>query len=127
MKKELGPIRVELVDNDTTSFYRFFYRKDNLNNEIHRVELDNVVMNKLNLHTRIFTTDTGLKNYLDEINNNTINVSAGDLLAVTNGVRKFLDEDKSCLEIILPVIEGNNYSQGDINEIYNAATSALGI
>lgn len=127
MKRDLGPLKLELINNDVASFYRFFYRKNSDNNDIYSIRLENIVMKTVDLHTRIFTATDGLQNYLDTITNSTTNVSASDISFVKNNIRKFNASEKSCLEIIMPIMDGKNYSQNDINEIYNIATLTLGI
>ena len=85
-------------------------------------------MRRLNLHTKTFTTKDGLEDYLDNISNNTTNVSLSNISFVRNKIHSFLNDKnntQSCIEIILPVKEGNDYTQNDINEIYNVAVRAL--
>lgn len=127
MKRDLGPIKLELIHDTKTSFYRFFYRRNRLNDDVYEIVIGNVVMNKLNLQDKIFNTENELPNYLDNIINSTANVSFTDVNAVIEGIQNFLQTTDSCVEIILPVKEGKSYSQDDINKIYNTAVSALGI
>lgn len=125
---ELGPIQLELVNDDIASFYRFFYRKNYNNNETYTIRLDNIEMNLLNLHTKTFSTINGLTNYLSTITNNTTNVSQSNITYVCNEIDKFKNDDNfSCVEIILPMKDGNDYTQNDIDEIYNAAVKTLGL
>ena len=84
-------------------------------------------MNRVNLHDKTFTELNSLKNYLDTITSNTQNVTETDLTMLRSQINGFLSSEYSCMEIILPIIKGNAYSQEDINQIYNTATNALGI
>ena len=130
MENKLGPLKLELVHDEMASFYRFFYRRNSDNNDIFSIRLDSVEMNRLNLHTKTFTTVNGLSDYLGNISNNTTNVSPSNIAFVRSKIHSFLNDvnnEKSCLEIILPVKEGNDYTQNDINEIYNVAIRALGL
>ena len=130
MENKSGPLKLELVNDEIASFYRFFYRRNSNNNDIFSIKLDNVEVKRLNLHTKTFTTKEGLKDYLGNISNNTTNVSLSNISFVRNKIHSFLNDEnntQSCLEIILPVKEGNDYTQNDINEIYNVAVRALGL
>ena len=130
MENKSGPLKLELVHDEIASFYRFFYRRNSNNNDIFSIKLDSVEMNRLNLHTKVFTTVNGLTGYLSNISNNTTNVSPSNISFVRNKIHSFLNDEnntQSCLEIILPVKEGNDYTQNDINEIYNVAVRALGL
>ena len=130
MKKKLGPLQLELVKDEVASFYRFFYRRNNNNNDVFSIRVDDVKMNRLNLHTKTFTTTKDIFEYLDKISNDTTNISSSNVKFVQNKIHTFLEDEnitQSCFEIILPIKEGNDYTQNDINKIYNVAVQALGI
>ncbi len=129
MERQLGPLKLDLlVNSDTSSYYRFFYRRNDNGDNIYTIRLDDVIMNRVNLHERVFNELYSVKNYLNTIAANTQNVSESNLNTMRSQLNIFLSSpDYSCVEIILPVIEGNDYSQEDINQIYKTATQALGI
>ena len=130
MENKSGPFKLEFINDEIASFYRFFYRLNSDNNDVFSIRLDNVEMKRLNLHTKTFTTKEGLKDYLGNISNNTTNVLPSNISFVRNKIHSFLNDKnntQSCIEIILPVKEGNDYTQNDINEIYNVAVRALGL
>ena len=130
MENKSGPFKLEFIHDEIASFYRFFYRLNSDNNDVFSIRLDNIEMKRLNLHTKTFTTVDGLEGYLNNISNNTTNVSPSNISFVRNKIHSFLNDEnntQSCIEIILPVKEGNDYTQNDINEIYNVAVRALGL
>lgn len=127
MKRDLGPIKLELIHDTKTSFYRFFYRRNRLNDDVYEIVVGGVVMNKLNLQDKIFNTENEFVNYLDNITDNTTNVSVTDIATIKNELINFLETTNSCVEIILPLKEDNTYSENDIENIYNAAVETLGI
>lgn len=127
MKRDLGPIKLELIHDTKTSFYRFFYRRNRLNDDVYEIVVGGVVMNKLNLQDKIFNTENEFVNYLDNITDNTTNVSVTDIATIKNELINFLETTNSCVEIILPLKEDNTYSENDIENIYNVAVETLGI
>ena len=118
----IGPLKlnVEFVDNDTTRYYKFFYRR-RPGDSILTYKFTNIQMNRLNLHNFTFNVVNGLHEYLYDIVDNTLNVSELNLIEIKNYIRtNFFEKDNyDCFELILPNINDNAYSQLDINTIYD--------
>ena len=124
---KFGPLDVSLANGSTFDFYRFFYRRNNDNDNVYSITLDNVVMRRLDLDKMIFRNYETLSNYLNSITDNVSNLTEGDIASLkTNILTNFVrNNEYSALEVILPVKEDNNYSQIDIDNIYNAIFNVL--
>lgn len=132
-----GPLKTELVNSESFNFYRFLYRKDRkenddnieLGDETYTITVDNVVMKHVDLDGKIFNNYAALHDYLSNITSVETNVTPLIIANLYNNIKNnFVNNNKySKLEVILPVIDNNEYNQNDINEIYNVIIKAIKI
>lgn len=127
-----GPLKTELVNSESFNFYRFLYRKENgdnitLGDETYTITVDNVVMKHVDLDGKIFNNYVTLHDYLSNITTIETNVTPLIMTNLYNSIKNnFVYNNKySKLEVILPVIDNNEYNQNDINEIYNVIIKAI--
>lgn len=127
-----GPLKTELVNSESFNFYRFLYRKENddnieLGDETYTITVDNVVMKHVDLDGKIFNNYVTLHDYLSNITTVETNVTPLIMTNLYNNIKNNFvnNNDYSKLEVILPVIDNNEYNQNDINEIYNVIIKAI--
>lgn len=127
-----GSLKTELVNSESFNFYRFLYRKENddnikLGDETYTITVDNVVMKHVDLDGKIFNNYVTLHDYLSNITTVETNVTPLIMTNLYNNIiNNFVNNnDYSKLEVILPVIDNNEYNQNDINEIYNVIIKAI--
>lgn len=127
-----GPLKTELVNSESFNFYRFLYRKENddnttLGDETYTITVDNVVMKHVDLDGKIFNNYATLHDYLSNITTIETNVTPLIMANLYNSIKNnfVINDNYSKLEVILPVIDNNEYNQNDINEIYNVIIKAI--
>lgn len=122
---KFGPLKVELVNDDAFDFYRFFYRRNNNNDNVYSLSTDFIVMKHLDINEKRFRNYSSLYNCLENVISNNVNVTNDDILLIKNSIIENFTDDYSCLEIILPIKNNNRYSQEDIDNIYNTILNTL--
>lgn len=132
ISERIGPLSAKLINSDTFNFYRFFYRRGNTdtvtyNGETYSINMDNIVMKQINLHDNDFYSYHQLHDYLISIDTNVdTNITQENISNLSFDItNNFVNGQYSCLEVILPIKENNQYSDNDIERIYNTILDAI--